>query len=362
VEVTLNKVTKYFGNVKAVDEVSLKVFDKEFLTLLGPSGCGKTTTLRLIAGLEQTTSGDIYIGDRKVNDVPAKDRNIAMVFQSYALYPHMSVFDNIAFPLANRGAPRAEIRKRVDETAELLGIADLLKRKPKQLSGGQRQRVALGRAIVREPNVFLMDEPLSNLDAKMRAHMRAELKRLQKKLGTTLIYVTHDQVEAMTMSHRIAIMNEGKLQQVDSPEEVYSRPRNIWVAGFVGSPAMNFFDCSFKDEDGVGVLDTGEFAFVVPNDVAAVLRENSSGSELVFGIRPEDISVKKKPEPESVEGTVYVLEPIGESVIVDAYIGQRFVRARAEASFKAETDEKIYLTFDQARLHIFDKKQETAIL
>ena len=362
VEVVLHSVSKFFGDVKAVDGVDLKILDKEFLTLLGPSGCGKTTTLRLIAGLEELSAGDIYIGDRKVNDLEPKDRNIAMVFQSYALYPHMSVFDNMAFPLKVKRVPKEERDKRVKETADLLGISDFLKRKPKQLSGGQRQRVALGRAIVRNPDVFLMDEPLSNLDAKMRVHMRAELKRLQKRLGTTLIYVTHDQVEAMTMSDRVAVMNDGRLQQLETPDNVYSRPNNVWVAGFIGSPAMNLFDCTFRPTDGGGVLDAGEFSLELRNDIAGLVHKNATGSEVILGVRPEDIAVAKKRGPNSIEGSVYVIEPIGESAIVDANVGKNLVKARADASFVAEIEEKVYLTIDMDKIHIFDKKQQTAIL
>jgi multiple sugar transport system ATP-binding protein len=362
VEVVLDSVSKSFGDVKAVDGVDLKILDKEFLTLLGPSGCGKTTTLRLIAGLEELSGGDIYIGDRKVNDLPPRERNIAMVFQSYALYPHMSVFDNMAFPLKLRKVPKQELDKRVRESAELLGISELLKRKPKELSGGQRQRVALGRAIVRNPDVFLMDEPLSNLDAKMRVYMRAELKRLQKRLGTTLIYVTHDQVEAMTMSDRVAIMNDGRLQQLETPDRVYSHPNNVWVAGFIGSPAMNFFDCTFRPRDGGGVLDAGEFSIELGGEVAGLVRKNASGPEVILGVRPEDISVAKKREPGSIEGSVYVVEPIGDSVIVDANVGKNLVKARADASFVAEIEEKIYLTFNKDKIHIFDKRQQTAIV
>jgi multiple sugar transport system ATP-binding protein len=362
VEVILESVSKFFGEVKAVDGVSLKILDKEFLTLLGPSGCGKTTTLRLIAGLEELSGGNVYIGDRKVNDVAPRDRSIAMVFQSYALYPHMSVFDNIGFPLKLRKVDKSERDRRVRETAELLGIAELLKRKPKELSGGQRQRVALGRAIVRNPDVFLMDEPLSNLDAKMRVYMRAELKRLQKKLGTTLIYVTHDQIEAMTMSDRVAIMNAGKLQQLDAPERTYNHPNNVWVAGFIGSPAMNFFDCTFETRDGGGVLDAGEFSIDVGADVADLIRTSAAGPEVILGVRPEDISVGKKRQPGSIEASVYVLEPIGDSVIVDANVGKNLVKARADASFIAEIEEKVYLTFNHSKLHIFDKKNQTAIV
>jgi multiple sugar transport system ATP-binding protein len=362
VEVVLESVSKFFGDVKAVDDVNLKIMDREFLALLGPSGCGKTTTLRLIAGLEELSGGDIYIGNRKVNDLPPKDRNIAMVFQSYALYPHMSVHDNIAFPLKVRKVSKDETNKRVRETAELLGIAELLKRKPKELSGGQRQRVALGRAIVRNPDVFLMDEPLSNLDAKLRVYMRAELKRLQKRLGTTLIYVTHDQVEAMTMSDRVAIMNDGKLQQVDMPETAYNRPSNVWVAGFMGSPAMNFFDCTFRTHDRGGILDAGQFSVEITSDMADLVRRNTAGPEVILGVRPEDVAVSKTRQPAAIEGSVYVVEPIGESVIVDANVGKNLVKARADPSFQAEIEEKVYLTFNRNKIHIFDKKKQTAIV
>jgi multiple sugar transport system ATP-binding protein len=362
VEVVLESVSKLFGEVKAVDGVSLKIRDKEFLTLLGPSGCGKTTTLSLIAGLEELSGGDIYIGKRKVNDLPPKDRNIAMVFQSYALYPHMSVHDNIAFPLKIRKVSKEETEKRVRESAELLGIAELLKRKPKELSGGQRQRVALGRAIVRNPDVFLMDEPLSNLDAKLRVYMRAELKRLQKKLGTTLIYVTHDQVEAMTMSDRVAIMNGGKLQQVDAPETAYNRPNNVWVAGFIGSPAMNFFDCTFRTREGGGILDAGEFSVEITSDMADLVRRSNAGSEVILGVRPEDIAVSKTRQPTAIEGSVYVVEPIGESVIVNANIGKSLVKARADPSFHAEIDDKVYIALNQNKVHIFDKNKQTTIV
>lgn len=361
-KVTLENIQKSFGNVKAVDGVSLEIADREFLTLLGPSGCGKTTTLRLVAGLEELTEGNIYIGDRLVNDVAPKDRNIAMVFQSYALYPHMNVFDNIAFPLKIRHVNKAEIQKRVKETADTLEIGSLLKRKPKELSGGQRQRVALGRAIVRKPDVFLMDEPLSNLDAKLRVYMRAELKRLQKRLDTTLVYVTHDQVEAMTMSDRIAIMNEGKLQQVDSPKNIYFCPTKLWVAGFIGSPPMNFFDCTFVEKDGGGALDVTEFQVTLSKETLDVIRKDASGSELVLGVRPEDMKVSKSSVPDGIQATVYVIEPIGDSVIVDARVGGTLIRAKADPAFQARLDDTVYLTFDTKRMHVFDKKTGITIL
>src|SRR5215207_1425649 len=262
--VLLDHVTKKFGDVTAVNDLSIQVQDREFLVLVGPSGCGKSTGLRLIAGLEEITSGDIYIGDRRVNDVAPKDRDIAMVFQSYALYPHMTVYDNLAFGLKLRRTPKAEIDRRVKEAAEILGLQNLLARKPKQLSGGQRQRVALGRAIVREPQVFLMDEPLSNLDAKLRVQTRAELIKLHQRLQTTVIYVTHDQVEAMTMGTRIAVMRDGILQQLDAPQVLYTRPANMFVAGFIGSPAMNFFEATLKRSQNGLAVDTGVFQVPVP--------------------------------------------------------------------------------------------------
>src|SRR5512142_531666 len=257
--VTYDHVTKQFGEVKAVNDLNLDVKDKEFLVLVGPSGCGKTTALRLLAGLEDITSGQIMIGERVVNDVAPKDRDIAMVFQSYALYPHMSVYDNMAFGLKLRKMKKADIDKRVKEAAQILGISHLLDRKPKQLSGGQRQRVAVGRAIVREPKVFLFDEPLSNLDAKLRVQTRAEISKLHQRLGTTFIYVTHDQVEAMTMGTRIAVLRDGLLQQVDTPQNLYDCPANTFVAGFIGSPAMNFFDVKLVRSDGKLVIDGGSF-------------------------------------------------------------------------------------------------------
>jgi multiple sugar transport system ATP-binding protein len=361
-KVTLQNIEKRFGEVKAVENVSLEIADKEFLTLLGPSGCGKTTTLRLIAGLEELTGGNIYIGDRLVNEVAPRDRNISMVFQSYALYPHMRVFDNIAFPLKIRHTDKSEINKRVKEAADTLGIGHLLERKPKELSGGERQRVALGRAIVRKPDVFLMDEPLSNLDAKLRVHMRAELKRLQKRLDTTLIYVTHDQIEAMTMSDRIAIMNEGNLEQIDDPENIYFCPTNQWVAGFIGSPPMNFFDCSLVEKDGQGTLDAGEFQVPLPKETWHVLQSDPSASELVLGVRPEDTKVSKSSVPGGIRGKVYVTEPIGDSVIVDVKVGDALMRARAEASFKARIEENVFVTFNIERMHIFAKKTGTTLI
>ncbi len=287
-KVLLEQVSKQFGTVVAVNSVTLEIPDKQFTVLVGPSGCGKTTCLRLVAGLEEASAGNIYIGERLVNDVAPKDRDIAMVFQNYALYPHMSVYDNMAFGLRLRKYPRAEIDRRVKEAAEMLGIQELLARKPKQLSGGQRQRVALGRAIVREPQVFLMDEPLSNLDAKLRVQTRAEIKKLHARLQTTTIYVTHDQVEAMTMGDRIVVMKDGLVQQVDSPLNLYEKPANLFVAGFIGSPAMNFLEAKLARQDSKMFVDGGVFRAEIPQAYIPKLSA-WAGRPVIFGIRPEDI-------------------------------------------------------------------------
>ncbi len=363
--VTYEHVTKRFGDVVAVDNLTLEIADKEFLVLVGPSGCGKSTSLRLLAGLEEVTEGEIYIGDRLVNDVSSKDRDIAMVFQSYALYPHMSVFDNMAFALKLRKVKKPEIKERVQHSAEALGIAELLDRKPKQLSGGQRQRVALGRAIVREPAVFLMDEPLSNLDAKLRVEARAMLSRLHLSLGTTFIYVTHDQVEAMTMGTRIAVQKDGVLQQVDTPQNLYDRPANIFVAGFIGSPAMNFFDAKLAGSDDAISIQTRAFQVEVPKDMATGLTEHL-GMDVIFGLRPEDIHDKRF-MPVDVTAAplvakVDVIEPMGSErylyLVVD---GKDFV-ARVDPRSTASVGEDLEIAFNMDNMHVFDSKTEEAIL
>src|SRR5512137_537470 len=285
--ITFEHVYKRFGDVIAVNDLNIEVADKEFIVFVGPSGCGKSTSLRMLAGLAEISEGKISIGDRVVNDVPPKDRNIAMVFQSYALYPHMSVYDNMAFGLKLRKTPKADIDRRVKQAAGILGIEMLLDRKPKQLSGGQRQRVALGRAIVREPAVFLMDEPLSNLDAKLRVQTRAEISKLHQRLETTFIYVTHDQTEAMTMGTRICVLKDGLMMQLDTPQRLYDTPNNIFVAGFIGSPAMNFFDVTLVEQDGDLYVDAGTFRLKLPPEKAAVAKAYA-GKPVVFGARPED--------------------------------------------------------------------------
>jgi len=362
--VTYDHVVKQFGDVIAVNDLSLHVPDKEFLVLVGPSGCGKTTALRLLAGLEEATAGAIKIGDRIVNDVAPKDRDIAMVFQSYALYPHMTVQDNMAFGLKLRKTPKDEINKRVKESAEILGIQSLLDRKPRQLSGGQRQRVALGRAIVRNPTVFLMDEPLSNLDAKLRVQTRAEISKLHQRLQTTFIYVTHDQTEAMTMGTRIAVMRDGILQQLDTPQSLYDFPNNLFVAGFIGSPAMNFFEAKLSGTKEEMYVDGPGFRLQVPAQKARVLGDYL-GKEVIFGVRPEDIHDREFSPPgitaANVQTTVDVTEPMGSEVY--AYLisdGKSFV-ARFDPRTSARVGNQIEVSFDMANVHFFDKAAEKAI-
>jgi multiple sugar transport system ATP-binding protein len=362
--VTYEHVTKEFGDVVAVNDLDIHIPDKEFLVFVGPSGCGKTTSLRLLAGLEEITEGDIYIGDRLVNDVPPKDRDIAMVFQSYALYPHMSVYDNMAFGLKLRKTPKKEIERRVEEAAQMLGIGELLERKPKQLSGGQRQRVAVGRAIVREPYVFLMDEPLSNLDAKLRVQARAEISKLHQRLGTTVIYVTHDQTEAMTMGTRIAVMKDGLLQQVDSPQVLYDTPTNIFVAGFIGSPAMNFLDSRLVERDGKLAVECRDFMLEIPEDKADTYRPYL-GQEVIFGIRPEDTHDPGYAPPGIkrglVETKVDVTELMGNEVIVYLVTEHTQFLGRFDPRTAARVGNTMSVAFDMDRMHIFDKQTERAV-
>ena len=365
--VTLDRVTKRFGEVTAVNNVTIEVLDREFLVLVGPSGCGKSTTLRLIAGLEELTDGNIYIGDRLVNDVAPKDRDIAMVFQSYALYPHMSVYDNLAFGLKLRKTPKKEIERRVQEAAELLAIGELLDRKPKQLSGGQRQRVALGRAIVREPKVFLMDEPLSNLDAKLRVQTRAELIRLHERLQTTVVYVTHDQTEAMTMGSRIAVLRDGVLQQLGSPQGVYDNPTNMFVAGFIGSPSMNFFDAKVAGSvDDMRIeLISGEVTLSVPPDRRAKYADYLD-KDVIFGLRPEDMfdpvfAPSRATLDQRIRGQVDVLEPLGSEVYLYMVVGEDSFIARVDPRTEATVGTEYELIFDMNTMHIFDPITQEAI-
>ncbi len=364
-KVQLERLTKKFGNVTAVNDITLEIPDKQFTVLVGPSGCGKTTCLRLVAGLEEASAGSIYIGERLVNDVPPKDRDIAMVFQNYALYPHMSVYDNMAFGLRLRKYAKPEIDRRVREAAGMLGIEGLLGRKPKQLSGGQRQRVALGRAIVREPQVFLMDEPLSNLDAKLRVETRAEIKKLHARLQTTTIYVTHDQVEAMTMGDRIVVMHEGLVQQVDTPLNLYEKPANLFVAGFIGSPAMNFLRSRLVQRNGRIDVDTGPFRLPVPEDLTAQARP-FVGQDVVFGIRPEDIQDRAlwrdAPQEWTVRATVDVHEPIGSDIILYLTSGDQSVVARVDAKSEARMGQPVDVVFNMRKMHLFNPGSSQAVI
>ena len=358
VKIRLENISKYFGDVEAVKNLSLDIRDGEFIALLGPSGCGKTTTLLMIAGIYKPSEGYIYFDDKVVNDVPPKDRNIGMVFQSYALYPHMKVFDNIAFPLRLKKVPKDEIRKRVVEVAKLLGIAELLDRKPSQLSGGQQQRVALARAIVKQPDVFLMDEPLSNLDAKLRIHMRAELKKIQKELGITTIYVTHDQLEAMTMANRIAVLNKGRLQQYATPQELYRRPANMFVAGFIGSIPINFIDGEIVKNNGEVLIDTGSLKIGLTDGLSDGLQNVTHGYEVTIGIRPEHIRIGRGP----FKGKVVIVEPLGRDMIIHIDVDGHTLRALAPLSKKVEEGREVKFNFDLSRIHLFDKKTGEAIL
>ena len=349
-------VSKRYGAVLGVDRLHLEIRAGEFIVLLGPSGCGKTTTLRMLAGLENVTSGDIYIGDSCVNEVPPRDRDVAMVFQSYALYPHMTIAENIGYPLRVRRVPRHEIPIRVQKAAELLGIGELLERKPRELSGGQRQRVALARAIVRHPRVFLMDEPLSNLDAKLRVYMRGELKRLQYELGATTLYVTHDQAEAMTLAHRVAVMENGRLQQFDTPLNIYERPANKFVAGFLGSPSMNFLD---------GTLDHSQRRFISPEITMAFRSQALSlpraSSQVVLGVRPEDVRVSVTEFQGGFPATVYVTEALGNETFVFLNAARRRIVARMGPALRLDIESRVWISFDERKLHFFDPVSGTRL-
>jgi multiple sugar transport system ATP-binding protein len=340
--ITLNKISKGWGKVMGVDAIDLEIKDKEFMVFLGPSGCGKTTTMRMIAGLEEPTAGHIKIGDEDVTDVDARDRDVAMVFQSYALYPNMSIYENIRFPLRMRNVPQSEQDAKVREAARMVELGDLLERKPKALSGGQRQRAALARAIVRQPQVFLMDEPLSNLDAKLRLAMRAQLKHIQKRLQTTTVYVTHDQIEAMTLADRIAIMDKGKIQQLGTPDEVYNNPSNVFVAAFIGSPPMNLIK---------GTMDNGNFTGA--HTEVKGLRKSKGKQDVTLGIRPEDVSVVKKGKGH-LNAQIYSLEPTGDQTLLTVRLADQLLVARADRDFRQAIDSPIALNFDVPRAYLFD--------
>ncbi len=359
--VSIRKIHKHYADFHAVKGVSLEIKDKEFVVLVGPSGCGKTTTLRMVAGLESITEGDILIGNTVVNNLPPMDRDIAMVFQNYALYPHMSVFDNMAFGLKMRKFDKAEIKKRVDNAADILGITDHLTRKPRMLSGGQRQRVALGRAIVRNPQVFLFDEPLSNLDAKLRVQMRVEIKKLHQRLSTTSIYVTHDQIEAMTLGDRVVVMKDGLIQQVGEPLELYNTPANKYVAGFIGSPAMNFANVTIKTENGAVWAESPAMRIRAPERLAARLAAHD-GKPAVIGIRPEDLLMANGTSPElTFTAGVEVAEQLGSEILLDLKVGTGAMVASVEPTVRVKPGEAIQLTMNPERMHFFDAKTEAAI-
>jgi multiple sugar transport system ATP-binding protein len=356
-KVTLENVSKTFGEVEAVKGISLDVEDKEFLVLLGPSGCGKSTTLRMIAGLEDLSGGNIYIGGKLVNNMSPPDRDIAMVFQDYALYPHMTVYQNMAFGLKLRKFPKDEINQRVKEAAEILGIQDLLQRKPRALSGGQRQRVAVGRSIVRKPAVFLFDEPLSNLDAKLRGQMRTELSKLHDQLNTTIIYVTHDQVEAMTMGTMIVIMNDGVVNQIGAPMEIYNYPVNKFVGGFIGNPGMNFIDAKIIARDDDLYVDAASFQLLVPAEKQPYLQDKV-GQDVILGIRPEHIEDAAFPDSttltDSFKAVVEVVETLGSEIQLDVVSGEHGLVARVDPRTKAKRHQEITLAVDMEKIHIFD--------
>ncbi len=366
--VTLKNICKsYNNNFYTVKNINIDIKDKEFIVLVGPSGCGKSTTLRMIAGLEDISAGELYIGDKLVNDVHPKDRDIAMVFQNYALYPHLSVYENMAFALKLRKTPKSEIDKKVRDAAKILDLEKVLDRKPKALSGGQRQRVALGRAIVRNPQVFLMDEPLSNLDAKLRTSMRAEISKLHKALDSTFIYVTHDQVEAMTMADKIVVLKDGEVQQMATPQEIYTNPSNMFVAGFIGSPQMNFIDATLKEENGTLYAVNSEFHIALSDKAYSALKDKGYvNKEVVLGIRPENIhrdaSFISNNEDTTFEAMVDISELMGAEVYSYLKTGDISITARFDSKFNTKPGETIKLAMDKELLHIFDKETQVTIV
>ncbi len=363
-KVELVEITKKFGNVIALNKVSFEVDDGEFFALLGPSGSGKTTTLRIIAGLEQPDEGELYIDGQIVNDVHPKDRNVAMVFQNYALYPHMVVFENIAFPLNVRkrelGLTNEGVRKRVHEVARLLQIENLLERYPRQLSGGQQQRVALARALIRKPKVWLLDEPLSNLDAKLRLAMRSELKRLQRKLKITAVYVTHDQIEAMSMADRVAVMNSGVILQVGSPTELYRKPKDVFVATFIGVPSMNIIECELRDEDRGTYIICPNIKHRLDAELSFFLKKKLNSYEVLLGVRPEDISLGLSDE--GIKGKVMISETLGAEQVLTVDVGGNMVKVKAPADKRFSIDEQVTLVFNWEKIHLFDAKTRKAVL
>ena len=358
--VRIASVWKYYGKTVAVKDLNLDCPDGQFLSVLGPSGCGKSSTLRMLAGLEHISAGDIYFGERRVNDLPPKARDIAMVFENYALYPHKTVFENIANPLRLRGSDSASIERKVRAAARMLEIEHLLERRPVELSGGQKQRTAIGRAIVREPQLFLFDEPIAHLDAKLRAHMRGELKLMQRRLGTTMIYVTHDQLEAMSMADRIAVMHEGVLQQFGTPQEIYNQPVNEWVAGFVGEPPMNFLDVEVVEEEGRLLLTHPAFRVAVTAQQQQVLAGRLSGRAARMGIRPDEVRIATTAFPDALAARVRVSEPLGGDMLVDAELASSRLLVKTRPDFTGAMGAACWVAFDTERWHLFEKPSGVA--
>ena len=361
-EVVLKEVRKLYGDVEAVKGLNLRCEDGEFMCLLGPSGCGKSSSLRMIAGLEQISGGEIYIGDRLVNSLSPKERNIAMVFETYALYPHLSVYDNIAFPLKIRNIPKPEIQKKVKEVAKMLDMGDFLSKRVKGLGDGQKQRVSIARALVREPEVFLMDEPISHLDAKLRTRMRSEFKRLQRETAITCIYVTHDQIEAMALGDKIAIMNLGVLQQVGTPEEVFDHPANEFVGGFIGEPPMNLLDCSLTRENDHLLLVSPSLRMLCPGRIRGILEEKGIPSEVRVGIRPTDILVSKQASEDSIRVEIYTVEPRGDGEILTVRLGNELIRVESTQELESKPGELVWLNPEEERIHVFDKSTGASYL
>ena len=360
-KVSFRNVWKKYGSVPAVKDLNIECPDGSFLSILGPSGCGKSSTMRMVAGLEHITSGQILFDERPINDLPPKDRDVAMVFENYALYPHKSVFDNMANPLRLRGQDAGKIKERVTAAAKLLEISHLLERRPQELSGGQKQRVAIGRAIVREPNLFLFDEPIAHLDAKLRAHMRGEIKHLQRTLGTTMIYVTHDQLEAMSMADTIAVMHDGELQQLGTPREVYNKPVNAWVAGFVGEPAMNFMDAKIEDRNGRIHFVHPNFAISVNEEQQRTLSSAARQDALRVGVRPDAMSISMtKPSDEHITGKIFVTELLGGDMIIDVDLDDCRIRVKTSTEFDGLEGQTCYMTVNRAKWHAFSKENGKA--
>lgn len=361
--ISINSVWKYYGETPAVKDLNLQCLDGEFVCILGPSGCGKSSTMRMLAGLEHISAGDVMFNDKRVNDLPPKDRNLAMVFENYALYPHKTVYDNMANALKIQKVDKASIDKKVKWAADLLELTPLLKRKPLELSGGQKQRCAIGRAIVREPELFLFDEPIAHLDAKLRAHMRSELKIMQRRLKTTMIYVTHDQLEALSMADRIAVMRDGVLQQVGTPAEIYNHPANQWVAGFIGEPAMNFMDCSISDKNGQLHIDHDAFSLPLSDEYKARLGGSTTAQAVHMGIRPEHVKISPQASPRyPVKAEVLVTELLGGDLLVEANVNDTRVTVKTDPSYTADMGDVCYLGMDTSRCHLFERESGVSLI